>query len=90
MQSKSVLEGTFNDAPKDTLSDLHKDPQDGACEVALKGALEIPLELHLWLHLLMQWLMHKCVQNVSSNSGPDIALKGAHDGRLNVGFEWAP
>ena len=34
--------------------------------------------------------MYKCVQNVSSNDGPDAALEGALDGGLNVGFEWAP
>ena len=34
--------------------------------------------------------MHKCVQNGSSNGGPDAALEGALDGELNVGFEWAP
>ena len=34
--------------------------------------------------------MHKCVQNGSSNDGPDATLEGALDGRLNGGFEWAP
>ena len=78
MQSRGAPQLTFDGAPKDTLSDLHKDAQEGACEVALKGALEVVLELHLWLYLLMQWLMHECVQNVSSNDY----------GGLNVGFEW--
>ena len=30
--------------------------------------------------------MHKCVQNVLCNSGPDAALEGTLDGGLNVGF----
>ena len=88
MQSRSAPGGRFDDAPKDTLSDLHKDAQEGVCEVALKGALEVAFELHLWLHFLMQWLMHECVQNVSSNGGPAAALESAIDGELNVGFEW--
>ena len=50
MQSRGAPEGTFDGAPKDTLSDLHKDAQEGVCEVALKVAFE----LHLWLHFLMQ------------------------------------
>ena len=32
---------------KHAFSDLHKDTQDGAFEVALKGTLEVALELHL-------------------------------------------
>ena len=47
--------------------------QEGACEVALKGALKVALELHL----LIQWLIHECVQNISCNGGPAAALKGA-------------
>ena len=35
----------------------------------------------------MQLLMNKCVQNGSSNIGPDAALEGALDGGLNVTFE---
>ena len=54
MQSRSAPGGRFDGAPKDTLSDLHKDAQEGVCEVALKGALEVAFELHLWLHFLMQ------------------------------------
>ena len=34
--------------------------------------------------------MHKCVQNVSSNGGPDTVLEGALDGGFNVGFKVAP
>ena len=34
--------------------------------------------------------MLKCVQNVSSNGGPDAALEGPLDGRLNVALEGAP
>ena len=40
MQSRGEPEGTFDDAPKDTLSDLHKDAQEG-----VKGAHEVALEL---------------------------------------------
>ena len=54
MQSRSAPGGRFDGAPKDTLSDLHKDAQEGVCEVALKGVLEVAFELHLWLHFLMQ------------------------------------
>ena len=35
VQSRGVLEGIFDGAPKDALRDLHKDAQNGACEVAL-------------------------------------------------------
>ena len=73
-------------ATKDELSDLHKDSQDGAFEVALKDALE----LHLWLHFLMQALVHKFVQNGSSNRGPDAVLEGAVNGRLNVALDGTP
>ena len=34
--------------------------------------------------------MHKCVQNSSSNVGPNAALEVLLDGVFNVGFEWAP
>ena len=44
MQSRGAPEGTFDGAPKDTLSDLHKGAQEGVCEVALKGALEASLQ----------------------------------------------
>ena len=54
VRSRGAPEAKFDDAPKDTLSDLHKDAQDGACEVALKSPLDIALELPLWLHLLIQ------------------------------------
>ena len=46
VQSRGVLQGTFDGAPKDALRDLHKDAQKGACEVELG--------LRLWLHLLLQ------------------------------------
>ena len=45
MQSRGEPEGTFDGAPKDTLSDLRKDAQEGVCEVALKGAHEVALVL---------------------------------------------
>ena len=32
-------------------------------------------------------LMHKCVQNSSSNCGPDAALEGSLDSGLKVGLE---
>ena len=47
VQSRGAPEGTFDGAPKDNLSDLHKNSQEGVFEVALKGALEVALELHL-------------------------------------------
>ena len=54
VQSRGAPEGTIEDVPKDALSDFHKDGQEGAFEVARKGALVVALELHLWLHLLRQ------------------------------------
>ena len=39
LQAGGAPEGTFDGAPKDALSDLHKDAKEGAFEVALKGAL---------------------------------------------------
>ena len=50
VQSRSTPEGTFDGAPKEALSDLHKDAQKGACEIALLGALQVALPLHLWFH----------------------------------------
>ena len=47
MQSRGASEGIFDNVPKDTLSNLHKDAQEGASEVALKDALKVALELHL-------------------------------------------
>ena len=35
-------------------------------------------------------LMPKCVQNGSSNGGPDVVLEGALYGGFNAGFESAP
>ena len=90
MQSRGAPEGTFDGASKDTLSNLHKDAQEGVCEITLKGALKAALELHLWLHFLMQWLIYEREQNVSSNGGPATALESAIDGVLNVGFKWVP
>ena len=58
VQSRGALE----DAPNDALSNLHKDPQEGAFGIALKGALEVVLGLHLCLHLLMQSLIYKFVK----------------------------
>ena len=54
MQSKDAPEGTLKGEPNDTLSKPHKDAEEGAFEVALKGALEVILGLNLWLHLLIQ------------------------------------
>ena len=54
MQSRSAPGGRFDGVPKDTLNDLHKDAQEGVCEVALRAALDVALELHLWLHFLIQ------------------------------------
>ena len=50
VQSRGAPECTFDGAPKDGLSDLHKDAQRGTFEVTLKDELEVALELHLWLH----------------------------------------
>ena len=41
---------------------IHKDAQEGAPDVALKGTLLVALELHLF----MQLSMHKSVQNDST------------------------
>ena len=47
----SAIKGCTWDTPEsatnDALSNLHKDAQEGAFEVALKGALEVALGLHL-------------------------------------------
>ena len=39
VQLRGAPEGTLKGAPKDTRSNLHKDAQERAFEVALKGAL---------------------------------------------------
>ena len=49
VQSRGATESTLEGAPNDALSNLHKDTQEAAFEVALKGALKIVLKLHLWL-----------------------------------------
>ena len=54
MQSRGAPESTFEGAPNDALTNLHKDPEESAFEVALKGALEVAFGLHMWFHLLMQ------------------------------------
>ena len=46
VQSRGAPEHTLDGAPKDALSNLHNDSQDGACEVSLKGTLEVALEFH--------------------------------------------
>ena len=38
---------------RDALSDLYKNVEKSACEVALTGVLEVALEFHQWLRLLM-------------------------------------
>ena len=50
--------GAREGGPNDALSNLHKDVQEGAFEVTLKGAIKVALRLHLWLHLLMQPLIY--------------------------------
>ena len=57
VQSRGAPEGTYYGAPKDALSDMHNNVQEGAFEVVLNGALEVALELHLWLHLLIKSLI---------------------------------
>ena len=88
LQSRGTPDGTLDGAPKNTLIDLHKDAQESAFEVALKGGPMLEIELDMWLHLLMQSLIHKCKQSGSSNGGPDAGLKGALHVGLNVGLEW--
>ena len=90
VQSRGAPEATLEGAPNDDLSNLHKDAQERAVEVALKGTVEVALGLHLWLHLLMQSLIYKFVQNGSFNGGPDAALEGALDGGPNVALEGVP
>ena len=34
------------------LQDLHKDAQDGAFEVEIKGAIEVTMELYMEMHLV--------------------------------------
>ena len=83
VQSRGAPECTLEGAPNDALSNLHKDPQEGAFEIALKGVLEVALGLHRWLHLLMQSLIYKFVKNGLFNGGPDSALEGLLYGGLN-------
>ena len=40
VQSRGAPEGTYYGAPKDALRDIHNNVQEGAFQVALKGALE--------------------------------------------------
>ena len=47
VQSSGAAEGTLEGAPNDALSNLHKDAQEGAFEVALKGAHEVAFGLYL-------------------------------------------
>ena len=54
VQLRGAPEGTFEGTPKVALTNLYKDTQKGACEVALKDELEVALELHQELLLLMQ------------------------------------
>ena len=90
VQSRGAPESTLECTPNDALRNLHKDAQEGAFEVALKGALEVAFGLHLWLHLLMQSLTYKYVENASFNGGPGSVLGGALDGGLNVALEGPP
>ena len=63
VQSRKHLEA-LKEAPKDALSELHKDAQENAFEVTRKRETEVAPELHRWLHLFMESLMRKFVQNV--------------------------
>ena len=45
MQSRGAPEVTFDAAPKDTFSNLHKDAQESVCEFALKGALKTAVRM---------------------------------------------
>ena len=83
VQSRGALEGTLEAAPNDALTNLHKDAQEGALEVALGQ--------HQWLHLSMQSLIFKFEKkNGSFIGGPDAALEGALYGGLNVTLEGEP
>ena len=63
VQSKCAPKATLEGAPNDALNNLHKDAQEGAFEVALKGELEVALGLHMWSHFLMQSLIYKFIKN---------------------------
>ena len=70
VQSRSAPEGTLAGALKDALTNLHKDPKEGAYWVARKGAVEVALVLHLCckknikrkMHLTLQLMVHLTVQ----------------------------
>ena len=66
VQSRGAPEGTLEGAPNDTLTNLHKDEQEGAFEVALKGELEVALvdaiiNLQIrkkMVHLMVDLMLH--------------------------------
>ena len=65
---------------------IHKDAQEGAPDVALKGTLLVALELHLF----MQLSMHKSVQNDSTFSRViQDALEGDKKGAFDVALDGA-
>ena len=49
--------------------------------------LRLHYGVHLRLHLSCTCAWHKCVQNGSSNGGPDAVLEGWLDGDFNVAFK---
>ena len=54
---------------------IHKDAQEGAPDVALKGTLLVALELHLFMQLSMQCT--KLFKKGALDVAPDGALEGA-------------
>ena len=58
MQSRGAPEGTLERAPNYALSNLHEDAQDGAFEVALKGAPVVALvDVIVNLQICTKWFI---------------------------------
>ena len=80
VQSRSAPEGTLAGALKDALTNLHKDPKEGAYWVARKDAVEVALVLHLCCKKKYQ---KKDAFDVAVDGSFDCAIKGAP---LNIKF----
>ena len=77
MALNSALKGAFVSAiedatevssenrPKVILRDLHKDAQEGAFEVEIKGVLVVAIKLHFKMDMVVHLLLHKTAQNDS-------------------------
>ena len=61
---------------------IHKDAQEGAPDIALKGTLLVAIELHLF----MQLSMHKSVQN---DSAFQRVIQDAQEGDKKAAFDVA-